>query len=444
MSNGLIAVDKMGTKVLFLNPDTYETETVLDGFPRTVHELLVVPETGLAYVPIFGDGIHGRNPNPGHLLCVIDLHKRAHVGDIDLRPYIAPHTLKRGPDGLIYITCENSAVVAVIDPSTHKVVDAIDSGSTNGHRLIISPDGQRLYTENEEDATVSVIDLPNRKLLRKIKTPRALAGIAIAPDDTVIAVDDVEPTLFLIDVARDDIRTLRLEGVPKAAQIARYREDNSVLARDQPEQRHREPDRSLLCAPDRDRGRQPADGHGVPRRRAVRRLPGRRLGARHRRAGAALEVELCGRQGLRVARVLLTRKPFGKRSKRIRGSFLPLQHRSRLRCAQASAACGLHRFVGSADSPRARPAPSIHAAARHLGTLPLALLGGEAFAMIDQHGAVARQRHCGRYAATDPTGGRGCIGLGAVQIGLAHLHQHADLRWPPLHGASWQAAPRHR
>ena len=203
---------------------------MLDGFPRTVHELLVVPETGLAYVPIFGDGIHGRNPNPGHLLCIIDLHKRAHVGDIDLRPYIAPHTLKRGPDGLIYITCENSAVVAVIDPSTRTVVDAIDSGSTNGHRLIISPDGQRLYTENEEDATISVIDLPNRKLLRKIKTPRALAGIAIAPDDTVIAVDDVEPTLFLIDVARDDIRTLRLEGVPKAAQIARYREDGSVLA----------------------------------------------------------------------------------------------------------------------------------------------------------------------------------------------------------------------
>ena len=48
---------------------------MLDGFPRTVHELLVVPETGLAYVPIFGDGIHGRNPNPQHLLCVFDLEQ---------------------------------------------------------------------------------------------------------------------------------------------------------------------------------------------------------------------------------------------------------------------------------------------------------------------------------------------------------------------------------
>jgi YVTN family beta-propeller protein len=230
-ARGLIAVDKMGTKVLFLDPISYATEIVLDGFPRTVHELLVVPETGLAYVPVFGDGIHGRNPNPGHLLCIIDLEKRAHVGDIDLRPYIAPHTLKLGPDGLIYITCENSAVVAVIDRSTHKVVDAIESGSTNGHRLIIAPDGRRLYTENEEDGTVSVIDLPKRKLLRQIATPRPLAGIAISADGrTVVAVDDEEPTLFLIDTDSERVvDTVRLEGVPEAAQIARYSPNFTLL-----------------------------------------------------------------------------------------------------------------------------------------------------------------------------------------------------------------------
>ena len=126
VEHGIIAVDKMGGKVLFLNPDTYATEVVVDGFPKTVHELLIIPETGMAYVPIFGDGIHGRNPNPQHLLCVFDLRKRAHVATIDLRPYIAPHTLKLGPDGLIYITCENSAAVVVIDPKTNKVVEAID------------------------------------------------------------------------------------------------------------------------------------------------------------------------------------------------------------------------------------------------------------------------------------------------------------------------------
>src|SRR5271167_4544113 len=182
VEHGMIAVDKMGTKVLFLDPTTYQTEVVLDGFAKTVHELLVIPETGMAYVPIFGDGIHGRNPNPQHDLCVFDLHKRAHVATIDLFPYIAPHTLKLGPDGFIYITCENSAVVAAIDRKANKVVEAIDSGSTNGHRLIIAPDGEWPYRENKEDATVSVIDLLRCKLLGKIKTPRPLAGIAISAD----------------------------------------------------------------------------------------------------------------------------------------------------------------------------------------------------------------------------------------------------------------------
>lgn len=231
-AQGMIAVDKMGARVLFLDPATFETQVVLDGFPRTVHELLIVPETGLAYVPIYGDGIHGRNPNPGHLIAIIDLNKRVHVGDIDLRPYIAPHTLKLGPDGLIYVTCENSAVVAVIERASHKVVEAIDSGSTNAHRLIIAPDGKRLYTENEEDGEISVIDLPKRQLLGKIKTPRPLAGIAISADGrTVVAVDDGEPALFLVDTAKGEVaRTLPLDGVPKAAQIARYSPDFRVLA----------------------------------------------------------------------------------------------------------------------------------------------------------------------------------------------------------------------
>jgi DNA-binding beta-propeller fold protein YncE len=230
--HGMIAVDKMGAKVLFLDPATFETLKVIDGFQRTVHELLVVPETATAYVPIYGDGIHGRNPNPGHVLCIFDLTQRTHVGDIDLRPYIAPHTLKLGPDGLIYITCENSAVVAVIDRKSKKVVAAIDSGSTNAHRLIISPDGQRLYTENEEDAEVSVIDLPRRKLLGKIKTPHPLAGITISGDGrTVVVVSDREPVLFLIDTKSEKVaETIVLKDVAKPAQIARYAPDWSLLA----------------------------------------------------------------------------------------------------------------------------------------------------------------------------------------------------------------------
>src|SRR5262249_20894497 len=134
-ARGLIAVDKMGGKVLFLDPDTYATTHVLDDFERLPHELLVRPQSLTAYVPIYGDGIHGRNPKPVHLLSVVDLETRRHVADIDLSPYVAPHGLQIGPDGLLYITCENSGVVALVDLAKNGVVGAIETGSANSHRL---------------------------------------------------------------------------------------------------------------------------------------------------------------------------------------------------------------------------------------------------------------------------------------------------------------------
>jgi DNA-binding beta-propeller fold protein YncE len=230
-ARGLIAVDKMGGKVLFLDPVTHATTLVLDDFERVPHELLALPQTMTAYIPIYGDGIHGRNPNPHHLLSVVDLVTRAHVADIDLSPYIAPHGLQLGPDGLLYITCENSAVVALVDLKARKLVGAIETGSTNAHRLAISPDGRWLYTENEEDASISVIDLPARKLVRQVATPHPLAGLAISPDGKLlVAVDDQEPLLFLIDTTSFAlVKTLPLEGVPEPAQIARYSPDGNVL-----------------------------------------------------------------------------------------------------------------------------------------------------------------------------------------------------------------------
>jgi DNA-binding beta-propeller fold protein YncE len=67
--------------------------------------------------------------------------------------------------------------------------------------------------------------------VRKIATPRPLAGIALSGDDrTVVAVDDEEPTLFLIDTARESVvANVRLEGVAAAAQIARYSPDFRLL-----------------------------------------------------------------------------------------------------------------------------------------------------------------------------------------------------------------------
>lgn len=229
--SGLIAVDKMGGKVIFIDPANFTTTDVLSDFERVPHELLIVPHAQTAYVPIFGDGIHGRNPKPGHLLSIVDLNKRAHDGDIDLSPLAAPHGLQLGPHGLLYVTCENSGVVAIVDHIRREVIGAIETGSTNSHRLAIAPDGRTLYTENEEDASLSVIDLHARKLVRQLSTPHPLAGLAISPDGKLlVAVSDTEPVLFWFDAASHDlVKAVTLEGALQPAQIARFTPDGRVL-----------------------------------------------------------------------------------------------------------------------------------------------------------------------------------------------------------------------
>ena len=76
-----------------------------------------------------------------------------------------------------------------------------------------------------------MIDLPKRKLLGKIKTPRPLAGIAISADGrTVVGGRRRGAELILIDTEAGKVREeVVLKDVPKAAQIARYAPDNSLI-----------------------------------------------------------------------------------------------------------------------------------------------------------------------------------------------------------------------
>jgi DNA-binding beta-propeller fold protein YncE len=230
-SDGLIAVDKIGNQILFLDPETFATTLTLDAFAPRVHELAIAPDHRIAYVPIYGDGIHGKNPHPGHLIALFDLGARRHTGDFSTYPYLAPHGLRWGPRGQLYCVCENSGVVLEMNAATGSIEHVIEVGSDKAHRIEVTPSGSKLYTENEEDTFGSVIDLEARKRIKKISAPNGLAGIGMSPDGrTIVLVDAKEPQILVVDTDRDEIvRTVRLEGHEKAAQIARYSPDGKYL-----------------------------------------------------------------------------------------------------------------------------------------------------------------------------------------------------------------------
>jgi DNA-binding beta-propeller fold protein YncE len=213
-SSGLVMIDKRGNLVRFFDPATMkETGTVDIGGPP--HELAISPDHKSAYIPIYGDGVYGANPHPGHIIAVVDLAARTMTGTIDVSPAIAPHGLRVDDKGLLYAVCDLSRRLLVIDPKARKVTASIDIEG-QGHWLAVLPDGSKAYTANKQDRLfVSVIDLKARKMTGRIEMPNGTQGIGMSLDGTrVVAADYAEPNIRVIDTATDRvIDVVKLDGV---------------------------------------------------------------------------------------------------------------------------------------------------------------------------------------------------------------------------------------
>lgn len=231
---GLIAVEKKAGRVVFLDPATLACTGAITGLPPKPHELLIPPLGSKAYVPIFGDGIHGDNPHPGSAIAVIDLARRAVTKLIDISPFRAPHTARLGMNGLIYCCCEASAAVIVIDPARDEMVGAIEIGSTNVHRLATLPGQNRLITEAEEEGLLSLVAIEGQagRVIGELTLGGGCNGIAAAPSRPwVVATAGDGPRLHVINRDRLTLeRTLTLPGHSTKGQIVRYRPDGAVLA----------------------------------------------------------------------------------------------------------------------------------------------------------------------------------------------------------------------
>ncbi len=213
-STGLVMIDKRGNLVRFFDPATLkETGTVDIGGPP--HELAISPDKKVAYIPIYGDGVYGANPHPGHIIAIVDLTARKMTGTIDVSPAIAPHGLRVDDKGTLYAVCDLSRKLLVIDPKAKTVQASIDIEG-HGHWLAVLPDGSKAYTANKQDRLfVSVIDLKARKMTGRIEMPNGTQGIGMSLDGSrVVAADYAEPNIRVIDTATDKvIDVVKLDGV---------------------------------------------------------------------------------------------------------------------------------------------------------------------------------------------------------------------------------------
>src|SRR4030095_934557 len=175
-TGGLIMIDKRGGYVRFFDPATLKEIGNLQ-LEAPPHELAISACHRAAYVPLYGDGVYGNNPNPGHKIVAIDLTTRKVSNTIDVSPYQAPHGLQVDSAGTLYATCDLSRKFLIIDPKSGKIQAAIDTEGT-GHWAAVLPDGSKAYVANKNDRLfVSVIDIKARKMIGQVPMPKGTQGI---------------------------------------------------------------------------------------------------------------------------------------------------------------------------------------------------------------------------------------------------------------------------
>src|SRR5262245_6572260 len=85
--SGLLLIDKRGNHVRFFDPTSFQELASFSTGPKAAHDFAISPDHRTAYIPIYGDGIIRRNPNPGTEILIVDLASRKQTGTIDIAPY---------------------------------------------------------------------------------------------------------------------------------------------------------------------------------------------------------------------------------------------------------------------------------------------------------------------------------------------------------------------
>ena len=147
----------------------------------------------------------GRRPRRARTVAVIDLGKE-----------VRPHCAHFGPDGLLYVSAELANAIDIVDTNTRSRVGEIPTGASHSHMFVISPDGRRIYTANNDSGSVSVLDLRGRTLLTTIPISKRVQRMSISPDGKLVLTQDQEtPRIVVIDTATNAV--VRSISLPRIA-----------------------------------------------------------------------------------------------------------------------------------------------------------------------------------------------------------------------------------
>jgi YVTN family beta-propeller protein len=129
---------------------------------------------------------------------------------------------------MLYVTAEQQQSILIVDPRRRTVVGRIPTGSRNTHFFAMAPDGGKLFTSNIADRTLSVIDVPGRRLLATVDVGASNQRMAVSADGRWFATNLWQSGKVAVYRAADHQLdfTIDIQGAPF---VARFSADGRFL-----------------------------------------------------------------------------------------------------------------------------------------------------------------------------------------------------------------------
>jgi YVTN family beta-propeller protein len=150
-SGRLLVLSKGDLVLAVVDPATLQVVGKVPSGPDP-HEVTASSDGRTAYISNYGAGRGGFNT-----LTVADLVAFKPLPPVDLGPLRGPHGLATA-DGKIYFTAEVNKAIGRYDTATRQIDWVLGTGQDITHMIVVSKDGQRIFTVNVRSATASIIE----------------------------------------------------------------------------------------------------------------------------------------------------------------------------------------------------------------------------------------------------------------------------------------------
>jgi YVTN family beta-propeller protein len=144
----LLALSKTDHTLAIVDPVTLKV-TARIPVGDDPHEVIASSDGRTAYVTNYGGGsLHERN--------VVDLVAQKPLLSVDTKPLFGPHGLTF-VNGKAWFTAEGSKSVGRYDPATGQLDWSMGTGQDRTHMIYVTADGKKIYTTNVSSGTVSIL-----------------------------------------------------------------------------------------------------------------------------------------------------------------------------------------------------------------------------------------------------------------------------------------------